>query len=509
MRVHTLLRWTLCGALLFCPAISRGEEQKGKFEVHDISLWILDPGSTQANSRTAYSSSLPVTVTSGRTTPNAGVATKSAPTNLLRFYGPPAVNLDVDMRTKSGGFVAHWPIAEVVPNRLRWAGAPALDLVEREDESALVFVDAEHWFSKARQGDALYLRRGARAERFLAYDAELNIAPPVRLEGGPDTFKVINTSNTKLYDVMVSRGTPQGRRVAWIDVLEPSQGATTAVAPKPEPGGKPAGDLFDDAKEKKAAKPVSPKLFGGLLKKADKPSDKAETKAPAAEKPVADVKPAETKPAEAPAPPIRPAPVATAAANVEVTLGNPLPPGSGEATAQTTEAWKQRLAKTGLRDHEITLLVDQYASLLFEGDAVVVACRLEPSAIDEKISLSIFPEPAKTVRVATVVMRNADPALGTEVERLVAQLGDTQFAARESAHKRLIELGPLAFGSLNRALNNSDLEIVIRAERILLAQNQTPNPQAGAAPAAGKLVPTGAAAPAAAPVLRRVVVPAK
>jgi hypothetical protein len=92
-------------------------------------------------------------------------------------------------------------------------------------------------------------------------------------------------------------------------------------------------------------------------------------------------------------------------------------------------------------------------------------------------------------------MRNADPQLGSEVDRLVAQLGNAQYAQRQAAQKRLTELGALAFARLQKALEDSDAEIVIRAERILLQQNQTPNPQAK--PAA-KPVVTGQFAPAAA-----------
>ena len=54
---------------------------------------------------------------------------------------------------------------------------------------------------------------------------------------------------------------------------------------------------------------------------------------------------------------------------------------------------------------------------------------------------------------------------------------------------------PLPKGSLQKAVGHADLEVVIRAERILLNQNQTPN---AAPPAAAKpnAVP---AAPAARP----------
>jgi hypothetical protein len=140
--------------------------------------------------------------------------------------------------------------------------------------------------------------------------------------------------------------------------------------------------------------------------------------------------------------------------------------------------------------------------LFFEGEAIVVACRLDPGTIDAKIPLSVFPEPTKTTRVALVIVRNADPALGNEVERLVSQLGDTKYVAREAAQKRLTELGPLAFGPLNKALSSADLEIVIRAERILLDQNQTPNPQPQAAKAVTAKAVTGKAVPAKAPAAK-------
>ena len=61
------------------------------------------------------------------------------------------------------------------------------------------------------------------------------------------------------------------------------------------------------------------------------------------------------------------------------------------------------------------------------------------------------------------------------MDRLIAQLGDPKYKARETAQKRLAEIGPLAFPALNKALNNSDPEIGLRAERILLNQNQNPN----------------------------------
>lgn len=522
------------------------EDAKANFEVHDVSLWILEPGATQANMRTAYPSALTGLVDSARNSPlvkpqnenavlngnvfvavpNAGVTTapapairrgKIAPINLLTFHGQPATNLDVDLRTKAGSFLGHWPAGESLPNRLRWSGSPTFDLVEKSnDESEFAFVDEDGWIHKARQASSLYVKRGARAERFLAYDVELNMSAPIRLEGGPDKFTVINTSSATLHDVLISRGTPQGQRVAWIDVLPksesaPSSAPTAAAPPSSVKPSKDKADLFDDPKqptapapaEKPAAKPAAAaggttKLFGGL---------------PAAPKAAAPAEPAPASPAspdsaiKKPTPPGEPVaapaddkqkpetkPAATPLKGVEVTLSEPLAVGSEQATSQTTKALTERLAKTGLTADEAQGFVERFGGLLFEGDAVVVACRVDAGLIDEKIPLSVFPEPTKIVRVPIVVLRNADPQLPNEVDHLIVQLGDRKFAIREAAQQRLLELGPLAFPALQKSLNNSDLEIVIRAEWLLLNQNQTPNAPAKAPAAAGAV---GAAAAAA------------
>jgi hypothetical protein len=288
--------------------------------------------------------------------------------------------------------------------------------------------------AKAREGDALYLKRGARSERFLAYDLELNLSAPLRLEGGPDKYTVVNTSPAPLFDVVIAKKTAEGYRVAWIDELprgqpganaaEPVNDAPPSAAPPATPPQQPAGT----------------RLFGGL-------------------------------------PPSMPG------EHVEVTLSSAVPADSPEAAANTTQALADRLTKAGLTQQESKLFVDRYGATLFGSQELVVACRLERAVIDEKVPLSIFPAPAKTVRVAVVFMHNADPRMGDEVDQLVAQLGDAKWSVREAAQKRLLELGPVAYPGLQKALGSSDPEIVVRSERILLRQNQSL--QGGAAPRQG------------------------
>jgi hypothetical protein len=54
----------------------------------------------------------------------------------------------------------------------------------------------------------------------------------------------------------------------------------------------------------------------------------------------------------------------------------------------------------------------------------------------------------------------------------VQQLGDKSYKARESAEARLVEMGPVAVPVLEDALTNKDVEIVFRAERLLLRLNR-------------------------------------
>ena len=301
----------------------------------------------------------------------------------------------------------------------------------------------------------------------MAYDAELTLASPLRLEGGPDKFTVANVSGATVYDVLIARRTPEGIRVAWLDELAKSveQPAKAAAVTKgPASSSQRAAGLFG-ASRKPAQAPAAKsstdnKGATGLFGVAAQPAAPACAKQPAADqdakekdakekdakaaqdKPNAE-KPDQNKPAPglfgvAGKPPAaapgsahttvaEPATKAPSASEkplrggVEVSLSGPLPAGSAAAADATTKALADRLAHRGLAAQEIDTFVAQYGSLLFESDDLVVACRLDAGVIDEKVALSIFPLPTKIVRVPMLVMRNADPQLPGEIARLIAR----------------------------------------------------------------------------------------
>ena len=80
-------------------------------------------------------------------------------------------------------------------------------------------------------------------------------------------------------------------------------------------------------------------------------------------------------------------------------------------------------------------------------------------------------------------MRNADPQLQGGLKDFVARLGDDNYEEREKAEKGLQESGRLAVPLLKEALKNDDPEVVIRAERLLLAQNESIDASSAVLPA--------------------------
>jgi hypothetical protein len=151
----------------------------------------------------------------------------------------------------------------------------------------------------------------------------------------------------------------------------------------------------------------------------------------------------------------------------------PLSADSPELAELTAKAFSDRSMKAGLSAAEAELILSQYQKHLFESSEMVVAVRLPQAFLDEKLPLTVEPEPRKMVRVAWLVLSNVDPQLSKDIEALVSRLGDAKYAEREAATKRLTDLGPLAFPALRQGLSHADLEVVSRCERILLAQNQT------------------------------------
>jgi hypothetical protein len=139
----------------------------------------------------------------------------------------------------------------------------------------------------------------------------------------------------------------------------------------------------------------------------------------------------------------------------------------------TRDALARRLAGQGLREDVIQFILAQYGQSLFAPGELIVLAHFSREAIDEAVLLDVFPAPKKMVRSALLVVHGVDPRLQDRARTFVQQLADPSYKVRETAEAKLRELGPVAVPVLEDALINKDVEVVIRAERLLLRLNRS------------------------------------
>jgi hypothetical protein len=157
---------------------------------------------------------------------------------------------------------------------------------------------------------------------------------------------------------------------------------------------------------------------------------------------------------------------------VKLTLGQPMKPGDSSFREVTRDAYTRRLTAQGMRAEVIKVYLDQYGADLFQPKGLIVLAHLSREAIDEVTLLDVFPAPQKIVRTAVVVAHGVDPRLQDQARVLIRQLGDPAPKSREAAETQLFEMGPVAVPVLEDALREKDIEVVFRAERILMRLNR-------------------------------------
>lgn len=157
---------------------------------------------------------------------------------------------------------------------------------------------------------------------------------------------------------------------------------------------------------------------------------------------------------------------------VKLTMAPPIKSDSPGFTQATRDVLAKRLGAQGLREEAVRNLLAQYGKALFEPNELIVLAHLSREAVDDAILLDVFPPPRKSVRTALVVIHGVDPRLQDRAKGYVKLLGDDSYAAREAAEAKLLELGPVAIPSLEDALKDKDVEVVFRAERVLLKLNR-------------------------------------
>jgi hypothetical protein len=157
---------------------------------------------------------------------------------------------------------------------------------------------------------------------------------------------------------------------------------------------------------------------------------------------------------------------------IKLTLSQALKGSNPSYRELTRDSYARRLARQGLREEVINTMLDQYSDSLFAPEGLIVLAHFSRDAIDEAVLMEVFPTPKKLVRTALVVVHGIDPRLQDRARELVQRLGNDLPKTREEAESKLFELGPVAVPVLEDALRDKDVEIVFRAERLLLKLNR-------------------------------------
>jgi hypothetical protein len=433
MRLFFWLRTILCGAILsilILDSFSAFADEPKPLEIHEMSFWVTEPTATQVNASTGYPSAMPGAVDSARSRTVEPDRPDVQPLSLIFFSGTAPKVADLSLRVPAGRFLATWPPAENKNNRVAWKD---LKFAGEARSELFAFVPEGHWFERARKVDSLALERGARIEKFIAYDPELNAQFSLRLENESNKYKVFNGRKYAIKDVLFLLPEKDGTRLVWLDDLAGNQPNKTAG---------------------KAAPPLEPK-------------NDSERAGRAVAEAIAKASGAIAQQVTAAVPAFAPI-IAETAANLE--LSGPL--NAAELSRQGVDELKKRLVAAGLTNAETELMLSLYSKVIFESKEPVILFRLPQATIDEMLPLEIDPENTKVVRVALVMCLKIDPRIRDEVKGLVAQLSDDDFGKREQAEQRLYALGRMAIPALKDAAKSKEPEQAMRAERLLLEQKE-------------------------------------
>ena len=536
-------------ALGFCAALAAlgADDKQAPIEVNEWSIWVGNPALPALNSARVYKNGMPSVVGTSRPKfEEKDLATKFpiAPVSVVEFFGQPHRDLDIDLQVKKGQFLAHWPPSSERGGRLQWFKSNLTEAAPTDAPQS--YLPENHWFQALRaMGSALFLKHERGYERFLAYDAELSVAIPLKLRGGPDEYTLQNLTDRRLLDVAVIAPTEKGYRVGWLDELPTAMPDKDAAAKKKKDDEalakkktekQKADAVFQEAeakpkeKEKEDVRPLPAEADATIRARVDQVLNRPITvnveKVP--RKDVLDLIASQARfryelddrtiaKAEINLGQTMSLKVGNVAARdaladvlgnlglsyrvtedgtlfittaarladesakkgtavdgppIKLTLSQPLKASNPSYRELTRDVYARRLASQGLRDELIQLILTQYSQALFEPGELVVLAHFSREAIEEAVLLDVFPPPKKMVRTAVLVIHGIDPRLQDRARTLVQQLGDNSPKVRDSAEARLLEMGPVAVPVLEDVLSNKDVEIVFRAERLLLKLNR-------------------------------------
>ncbi len=527
--IAVVLLISLCGS-----AQGANDKAQSPIDVYEWSLWVGNPAQPSLNAARVYKNALPSVVgTSRPKIEEKDVAGRFpiAPLSVVQFFGEPCRDIDIDVRMKKGTLLAHWPPSTERGGRLQWFGSDLL--AEPPADIPPSYLPETHWLHKLRTFQpALVLKHESHFDRFLAYDTELALPVPLRIRGGPDEYTLQNLTGHRLRDLAIITPTGAGFRVGWLDEL-PTASAEKPTEPTPKKTAAKLESVFDEPESKPKEEPIPslpPEGDANVKARVDqllnRPITVAVEQAPRRE--VIDLimgearlryelddrtlakaevnlgQPMSAKAAETAARDVLADVLGelglsyrvtsegklfiTTAARladevgkkggviegppVKLLMSQPLKAADPSYREETRATLARRLAGQGLREDVVRFILSEFGPSLFEPTELIILVHMSRESIDEAVLLDVFPPPRKLVRTALLVVHGVDPRLQDHARTLVQELGAESSKARDAAEAKLQTMGAAAVPVLEEALSEKDVEIVFRAERLLLRLNR-------------------------------------
>lgn len=412
----------------------------------DVTEWVVfvaDVVNPELNSRTLFHDSLPPFAEDLRTAEPGDAAKPSEPSpiGVIRISPDGPIDkegtIDVQLGFKGARVLGHWPRGQVRTGGLLWQ-----DLRIAPESGEPRRRPAGSWLTQLR-GSGTALISGTTREPFLLCDLEMAYPTAMQVktvEGGK--YSVAHGMDAPLLDLTFYKPEADHHwRSARIASLSKSEGF-----PKPKVASPAAG-----------LAPTAPNPFGQPAYVPSGFSGAAQPVAPEALPIVAEIPPdAKIK-------------------GTEFAFGQ-----STEAADVVLAPWRAKLADAGisLADQEVVLKI--LARQALDPARLTAVYRMDPAELDRLLPMEVVPQPKKISRIALVIVRGIDPALGEELDRCISKLGDPSWKIREAATQEIKKLGVRAKWRLEKAAKSKDAEIAFRAEQ-LLARIANPLEQATAA----------------------------
>ena len=140
---------------------------------------------------------------------------------------------------------------------------------------------------------------------------------------------------------------------------------------------------------------------------------------------------------------------------------------STEAADAVLAPWRAKLAAAGVSAADQDVVLKILARQALDPGRLTAVYRMDPAELERILPMEVVPQPKKVSRIALVIVRGIDPALGDELDKWIGKLGDPSWKIREAATQEIKKLGVRAKWRLEKAAKSKDAEVAFRAEQLL------------------------------------------